>query len=91
VCLVSLPSLISPLLMLQIVLKFGYKLLGQTEYNWIVSRDGEDEPLVLPKLGRLVSVTVMTRVFEHSGMDMGTYLALKAMVEAGPEGSGMVH
>jgi len=77
---IALPIPISPYHLLQIILKFGYRLLGETEYNWIASRDGEDEPLVLPKLGALVSVTLMTRVFEHSGMDMGTYMALKSLI-----------
>jgi len=65
---------------------FGYKLLGDTQYNWILSRDDEDEPLVIPKLGALVSVTIITRVFDHSGMDLKTYLALKAIVENGSPG-----
>lgn len=65
---------------------FGYKQLGETEYNWILSRDGEDEPLVLPKLGALVSVTIITKMFEHSGMNLGTYLALKAIVDNGSPG-----
>jgi hypothetical protein len=76
---------IPPAELYAIVLKFGYRLLGQTQYNWIVSRDGEDEPLVLPKLGHLVSLTIMNKFFEHSGMDLGTYFALKAMISGGTD------
>ena len=65
---------------------FGYKQLGETEYNWILSRDWEDEPLVLPKLGALEAVTIITKMFEHSGMNLGTYIALKTIVENGNSG-----
>jgi hypothetical protein len=65
---------------------FGYKQLIETDYNWVLSRDGEDEPLILPRLGRLVSVTVITKMFEHSGMTLGTYMALKAIVDNGTPG-----
>jgi hypothetical protein len=83
---IALPRPIPPADLRKIVLMFGYKQIGETEYNWILSRDGEDEPLVLPRLGTMVSVTVITKMFEHSGMTLGAYLALKYIVDNGSSG-----
>jgi len=82
---IALPTPVPPEILKRIVLLFGYKELGATEYNWILSRDGEDEPLVLPRLGRVVSVIVMDKVFEHTGMTLGTYMAIKGIVENGSD------
>jgi len=80
---IALPAPIPPSHLRKIILMFGYKELGETEYNWILSRDDEDEPLVIPKRGALVSVTVITKMFDHTGMDLRTYMALKQIVENG--------
>lgn len=82
-CPIAVPAPVSPLTLRLIVALYGYKELGQTEYNWIMLRDGADDPLILPKKGKFVSITVMDKMFAHTGMDLRAYTALKATVENG--------
>lgn len=37
----------------------GFKVIDESEHNWVLADDATSEPLVIPKHGRLVSVPVM--------------------------------
>jgi len=85
---------IPPWAMKEILEHFGYRVIAEDEYNWVLSdtRDhlgvaGEEakEPLILPKRGDLLAVDVMMDTFVNAKLDYQTYFALKKTVMGDPD------
>lgn len=87
-----MPSIkcIPPWAMKEILEMFGYRVIAEDEYNWVLS-DAPDhiealrqpdskDPLILPKLGDLLAVDVMMDTLIKAKLDYHTYFALKARV-----------
>jgi hypothetical protein len=75
---------------------YGYKVIAEDKFNWVLDlapvtdSAPQGEPIILPKLGDLVSLEVlMDSVFSKAGMDLRTYLALKDRARI--QGFGNVH
>lgn len=75
--------------LLAILQLYGYKIIAESPYNWVLTRDEDDIPLIVPKLGDAVPVETMESVFEHSGMNLAVYFALKNSLGNG--GKNLVH
>ena len=75
--LLSVLAPIPPNALLAILQLYGYKIIEESAYNWVLAREEDDVPLLLPKLGSAVPVEVMENAFEHSGMTLEVYFALK--------------
>lgn len=45
----------------------GYELFAEDEYNWFVAPDDKRKPFMIPKIGRLVSMTIMEAAQEYGG------------------------
>jgi hypothetical protein len=43
----------------------GYKVVESDEYNWLMARGDDDLPVVIPKRGEMVSVTIMQHLGHH--------------------------
>ena len=80
---------IPPWAMKEILEHFGFTVIAEDEYNWVLSETkahlgvataGELEPLVLPKRGDLLALDVMMETLITAKMDLHTYLTLKAKV-----------
>ena len=80
---------IPPWAMKEILEHFGFSVIAEDEYNWVLSETkahlgvataGEVEPLVLPKRGDLLAMDVMMETLIAAKMDLHTYFALKAKV-----------
>ena len=56
---------IPPRMLKEVFERNGYKLVGDDEYQWMLARDG-DVPLLIPKLGAVVSVPVMDAAMDHA-------------------------
>jgi len=66
----------------RILEKYGYHLLKDDEYNWVLVHDEKDLPIVIPKLGDLVAVDVMMGALNMAKMDNATYFSLHTHVFA---------
>jgi hypothetical protein len=75
--------------MKEILEYFGFSVIVEDEYNWVLSETknhsgialaGEVEPIILPKLGDLLALDVMMDTLIKAKMDLHTYFALKAKV-----------
>ena len=80
---------IPPWAMKEILEHFGFSVIVEDEYNWVLSETknhsgvaipGELEPIILPKLGDLLALDVMMDTLIKAKMDLHTYFALKARV-----------
>lgn len=80
---------IPPWAMKEILGHFGFQVIGEDEYNWVLSETkdhlgvaeaGEKEPIILPKLGDLLAVDVMMDTLIKAKLDLHTYFALKSKV-----------
>jgi hypothetical protein len=80
---------IPPWAMKEILEYFGFSVIVEDEYNWVLSETknhsgialaGEVEPIILPKLGDLLALDVMMDTLIKAKMDLHTYFALKAKV-----------
>ena len=66
----------------QIFELYGYKVVLEDHYNWVLAQGPKDTPIILPKLGDYVPLeTLMDTVFTKASMDLRAYLALKKRVE----------
>ena len=54
----------------QILLDHGYTVLEESEYNWVLARGDKDEPLIVPRKGKWVSVELMDQLV-RKGVPMG--------------------
>lgn len=64
-----MPAAISPIppkALKDAMVRGGWKVVDETEYNWIVAKDDGTEPIVIPKKGRLVGVQPMQRAYHGS-------------------------
>lgn len=43
----------------------GYRVIAEDEYNWALALATRDEPFILPKKGRLVSMEIMQAAAHH--------------------------
>jgi hypothetical protein len=82
---------VPPWAMKEILLLFGYRVIAEDEYNWVLSNTQdhlgiaepgaeENEPLILPKRGELLALDVMMDTLIKAKLDYHTYFALKAKV-----------
>ncbi len=80
---------IPPWAMKEILEHFGFGVIAEDEYNWVLSETknhsgvavpGELEPIILPKRGDLLALDVMMDTLIKAKMDLHTYFALKAKV-----------
>jgi hypothetical protein len=80
---------IPPWAMKEILAHFGFQVIAEDEYNWVLSETkdhlgiaeaGEKEPLILPKRGDLLALDIMMDTLIKAKMDLHTYFALKARV-----------
>jgi hypothetical protein len=83
---IAVPAPIPPNELFAILKLYGYKILTESRYNWVLAREEDDVPLTLGKLGDAVPVEVMENMFEHSGITLDVYLALKATLRNGSRG-----
>jgi hypothetical protein len=86
---------IPPWAMKEIMELFGWSVIAEDEYNWVLS-DSKDhigvtdptaeikEPIILPKLGDLLAVDVMMDTLVAAKLDLQTYFALKDKVLGSP-------
>jgi hypothetical protein len=75
--------------MKEILELFGFQVIAEDEYNWILSetkdhlgvaQEGEKEPIILPKLGDLLALDVMMQTVIQARLDLHAYSLLKAKV-----------
>lgn len=74
-----MPSLapIPPLLLKDLLLRYGFVIELETEHNWTLFKKDAPRPvLTIPKQGDLVSVTIMMGILDQLKMDNGTYFDL---------------
>jgi|HubBroStandDraft_2_1064218.scaffolds.fasta_scaffold836647_1 hypothetical protein len=80
---------IPPWAMKEILHLFGFQVIAEDEYNWVLSETkdhlgvaeaGEKEPIILPKLGDELALDVMMSTVINAKLDLHTYFALKAKV-----------
>ena len=82
---------IPPWAMKEILELFGWSVIAEDEYNWVLS-DAKDhigmqdsaaevsEPIILPKIGELVAVDVMMDTLVAAKLDLQKYFVLKDRV-----------
>jgi hypothetical protein len=83
VCPIAVLAPIPPTELLAILKLYGYKIIAESRYNWVLAREEDDVPLILGKLGDAVPVEAMENMFEHSGMNLAVYFALKNSLRNG--------
>jgi hypothetical protein len=44
----------------------GYRIIDQDQYNWVLAKGDTDEPIVLPKRGKLVAIEIMEDAVERA-------------------------
>jgi hypothetical protein len=73
---------IPPLALKEILVQYGFRILFEDEYNWILDEPDQPtiEPIVIPKIGEVVAVDVMMDTIINARMAYGTYFALKEKV-----------
>ena len=75
---------IAPLVMKQILELYGYQVLVEDGYNWVMEEktptSPESAPVILPKVGDLLAVDVQMDIFIKTKMDLQTYAVLKQRV-----------
>lgn len=73
---------IPPLALKQILELYGFKLLSEDDYNWLLTDPSQpnSEPIVLPKMGELVAIDVMMQALIDAKMGYATYFALRDRV-----------
>jgi hypothetical protein len=80
---------IPPWAMREVLEHFGFQIIAEDEYNWVLSETKqhlgvatpeEKEPIILPKLGDLLALDVMMDTLIKAKLDLHTYIALKAKV-----------
>jgi hypothetical protein len=80
---------IPPWAMKEILTLFGFLVIAEDEYNWVMSKTkdhlgvaevDEKEPIILPKRGELLALDVMMTTLINAKLDLHTYFALKAKV-----------
>lgn len=62
---------IPPEVLFKVLVEAGWSAHGEDHFNWVLQRDGQ--PLVVPKHGGVVSLTVMENVLERAGFEPGRY------------------
>jgi hypothetical protein len=89
VCPIAVLAPIPPTELLAILQLYGYKIIVESRYNWVLAREDDDVPLILGKLGGAVPVETMEHMFVHSGMNLAVYFALKNSLHNG--GKNLIH
>jgi hypothetical protein len=61
---------------------YGFKLIAEDEFNWVLGDPAqlESEPVIIPRIGDLLAVDVMMQALIDSKIPFGLYLTLKAKV-----------
>ena len=59
----------------------GYTVVGEDQFNWLLTHKDKSLPITLPKLGDLVPLEIlMDTVFTKAGMDLRIFFELKSRV-----------
>jgi hypothetical protein len=62
--------------------KAGYSVESETKYNWTLFKADAPVPvIVLPRKGKLVSVTVMMGVLDQISMNITTYFTFLKQIQ----------
>jgi hypothetical protein len=59
---------------------YGYKVIAEDEYNWVMMEESHPDPLILPKLGPLLGVDIMMQIV-MGRLSLGVYFALKERIQ----------
>jgi hypothetical protein len=78
----SRPSPVPPLAFKQILELYGFKVISEDEFNWLLAdpHQPDSEPLILPKIGELVAIDIMMQAMIDAKMGYATYFALRDKV-----------
>lgn len=74
------PRSVPPAVLKEMVVRWGYKVIAEDEYTWVLAQGDTDEPIVLPKEGDLVATDVLMNVLISAKLHLGAFLALKKQV-----------
>jgi len=44
----------------------AFVVIEETDFNWIMAKDGHDEPFVIPKRGKIVAREVLDAAMDHA-------------------------
>ena len=70
-------SPIPPIVLRDILVKDGFSVVRETDYNWTLFKEDSPRPVItLPKKGSLVSVTVMMEILDQIKMNNERYFDL---------------
>jgi len=70
-------SPVPPQIFKEILVKYGYSVEMETEYNWTLFKNDAARPIItVPKKGDLLSISIMMEILEQLKMDNKTYFDL---------------
>jgi hypothetical protein len=72
--------LISPMYLRVILEKYAYEVIDEDAFNWVLKR-GDELPLLIPKLGDLVSRIIMEKALQQAQMNNEVYFKFLKEVE----------
>ncbi len=55
---------IPPQALKSVLERAGYRAIDEDELNWLMVKDGVDEPFVVPKKGRVLGVDLMSKAHD---------------------------
>jgi len=61
-----------------------YKVIDEDIFNWVMAKGPNDEPIIVPKIGDLVSVPVMDSIFRRAGDDVRRSIMDEILKESSP-------
>ena len=75
---------IPPLLLKKILELDDYKVAAEDALNWVLVKNvGDELPIILPKIGKLVALDVMMDALNKAQMKPGRYFELREIANAG--------
>ena len=70
-------NFVIPEIFKEILVKYGYSVEMETEYNWTLFKNDAARPIItVPKKGDLLSISIMMEILEQLKMDNKTYFDL---------------
>ena len=63
----------------------GFKVLSEDELNWVLVKDMDDIPVILPKLGALVAIDVMMSALDRARITPGRFFELLREITPGSD------
>ena len=70
---------ISPEALFEACKRAGFKLIDEGQHSWVVAQGDKDQPLVIPKHGKRVSVRIMSQAQQRG---IGTPLMRELLAES---------